>query len=130
MKIRRLLHREIAHGGTVPRGWRMAWYEPKRRVGVYGPMPLHWALRLAREFGYRVSRALGAPAIERAEELELQSRLHERRRLAEEYSQGYLNGWRECFDTCMSAVEEELGRAEDLWEIGASIRDFSAGEAN
>ena len=29
----------------IPRGWQMAWYEPRRRIGVYYPAPLHWLLR-------------------------------------------------------------------------------------
>ncbi len=41
--------KEVSHGGIIPRGWKLAWYEPRRRVGVYCPAPLHWIFRAARE---------------------------------------------------------------------------------
>ena len=44
-----IVAREVGHGGMIPRGWQMAWYEPRRRVGVYYPSPLHWMLRAMRE---------------------------------------------------------------------------------
>ena len=28
------LRKEVAHGGRVPRGWHLAWYEPRRRVAA------------------------------------------------------------------------------------------------
>lgn len=37
--------REIPLGGNIPSGWRMAWREPRRRVGVYYPAPFHWVIR-------------------------------------------------------------------------------------
>lgn len=40
-----LLRKEISRGGAIPRGWCLAWYEPRRRVGVYYPAPLHWVAR-------------------------------------------------------------------------------------
>jgi len=47
MKTGITLRREAGHGGIIPRGWQMAWYEPLRRVGVYYPSPLQ---RLADEY--------------------------------------------------------------------------------
>lgn len=116
--MRRYLRREIAPGGRIPRGWRIAWYEPKRCVGVYSPTPLHWILRVGREAAHRIRRTLGAPSIERAEAAEVEARNHERHRLAEEYSRGYLTGWRECLDTCLAAVEDEFVSTDDLWTMG------------
>lgn len=96
----------------------MAWYEPRRRVGVYYPAPLHWILRTLREFAYRVRVALRAPRIEHAEALAMQRSHSERQRFADEYARGYLAGWRECFHTCLEAVEEEIGRADEIWDVG------------
>jgi hypothetical protein len=123
MKARVKLGRELGHGGNVPRGWRMAWYEPRRRMGVYYPAPLHWILRAAREVAYRLRIALRAPAIEWAQVFELQRTHRDRQRLADEYARGYLVGWRECFQTCLEAVEEELSRPGDAWEIGSLLTD-------
>jgi hypothetical protein len=96
----------------------MAWYEPRRRIGVYYPAPLHWVLRVVREFGYRLRLAARAPSIERSDVLAMQSHERERQRLADEYASGYLAGWRECFHTCIEAVEEEIARADEAWDIG------------
>ncbi len=112
------LRREVAHGATVPCGWHMAWYEPRRRIGVYFPTPFHWMLRFSREFVYRVRIALRAPNIEHADVLAIQRGDQERQRLADEYASGYLAGWRECFHTCLEAVQEEVARADEVWDVG------------
>ncbi len=104
------LRKEVSHGGIVPRGWKLAWYEPRRRVGVYCPAPLHWIFRAARECIRRVRLALRAPTIECAEVFEMQRRHRHREHLAEEYSRGYLHGWHECFHVCLETVEEEVTR--------------------
>jgi hypothetical protein len=117
------LRREVGHGGIVPHGWQMAWYEPRRRVGVYYPAPLHWMLRAAREIVYRVRLALHAPGIECAQVFEMQRMHRERQRLADEYARGYLIGWRECFRDCLAAVEEELTRPDEVWEISSLLVD-------
>jgi hypothetical protein len=112
------LRKEVPHGGNIPPGWQMAWYEPRRRVSVYYPAPLHWVLRAIREFGYRLQIALQAPAIERAQVFEMQRTHRERQLLADQYARGYLIGWRECFQTCLQAVEEELTHVDEVWDIG------------
>jgi hypothetical protein len=112
------LRREAGHGAIIPRGWQMAWYEPRRRIGVYYPAPLHWILRALREFAYRLRVALRAPRIEHADVFAMQRSHRERQRLADEYARGYLAGWRECFHTCLEAVEEEIARADEIWDIG------------
>lgn len=117
------LRREVGHGGMIPRGWRMAWYEPRRRVGVYYPSPLHWVLRALREFSHRVRMALRAPEIECTQIFEMQRAHHDRQRLADEYARGYLCGWRECFQACLTAVEEELSQSGDVWEVGALLTE-------
>lgn len=114
---------EATHGGIIPRGWKFAWYEPRRRVAVYYPPPLHWLMRAAREFAYRLRVAWDAPAIERSQIFEMQRLYRERQRLAEEYSRGYLIGWHECFRACLEIVEDELTRPSDLLEIGAFLVD-------
>lgn len=118
MKTQFALRKEVSHGGVVPGGWRMAWYEPPRRVGVYYPAPLHWVLRALREFAYRLRVALHAPRIERAQAVEM-NRIHrDRLRLADEYARGYMCGWRECYDACLDAVEDEISRTSEVWDIG------------
>jgi hypothetical protein len=112
------LRREAGHGAAIPRGWQMAWYEPRRRIGVYYPAPLHWMLRVLREFSYRLRLAVRAPSIERADVLAIQCSDRQRQLLADEYASGYLAGWRECFHTCLEAVEEEIARADEVWDIG------------
>jgi hypothetical protein len=113
------LRKEVSHGGVIPRGWRMAWYEPQRRIGVYFPAPLHWLLRGARELMHRARVAVEDPGTECAEVIRMQRVHRERQRMAEEYARGYLCGWRECFQTCLSAVEEEIARVDDVWEVGS-----------
>jgi hypothetical protein len=100
------VRRDAGHGAVIPRGWRMAWYEPRRRVGVYLPAPLHLVFRVLRELAYRWRTAMAAPTIEHAEVFEMQRAHRERERLADEYARGYLNGWRECFRACLDVVEE------------------------
>lgn len=117
------LRREVGHGGIIPRGWRFAWYEPRRRVAVYYPAPLHWMMRAVREFDYRMRIALRAPAIERAQVFELNRMHRERQLLADEYARGYLVGWHECFQACLELVEEELTHPNDIWEIGGMLVD-------
>lgn len=117
------LRREVGHGGFIPPGWQMAWYEPRRRIGVYYPSPLHWVLRASREVFYRLSIALRSPGIECSQIFEMQRTHRDRQRMADEYARGYLLGWRECFHTCLEAVEEELTRSDDVWDIGALLTE-------
>lgn len=113
--------REVGHGGEVPHGWGMAWYEPRRRVGVYYPVPLHWVLRGLREFGYRLRIAVEAPRLERAEVYGMQRSQRERERLAEEYARGYMSGWHECFEACLDAVEEEISRVDESYDTSSWV---------
>lgn len=123
MSVLMKLRREVSHGGIVPRGWQMAWYEPRRRIGVYYPSPLHWLLRAVREIIYRAAMAVRAPAIECAQIFEMQRTHRDRQRTADDYARGYLIGWRECFHECLAVVEDELTRSNDVWEIGALLTD-------
>jgi len=116
MKLLNGLRKEVGSGGIVPRGWQMAWYEPRRRLGVYYPAPLNWVLRALREFGYRLQIALRAPGMERAQVFEMQRTHRERERLAEEYARGYMSGWRESLRVCLDAFEDELARVDDAFE--------------
>jgi hypothetical protein len=119
MKLFDGLRREVGHGGIVPRGWQMAWYEPRRRIGVYYPAPLNWVVRGLREFSYRLRIAVHAPRIEQAQVFEMQRTHRERQRLAEEYARGYLAGWRECFQVCLEAVEEEIARVDEAFDVSS-----------
>jgi hypothetical protein len=125
MKLELRLRKEVGHGGLIPRGWQMAWYEPNRRVGVYYPAPLHWIVRAIRQFAYRLRVALQAPGIEGAQFLAMQRAHRERQRMADEYARGYMNGWRECFHACVNAIEDEMSHADEVWEIGALLTDGS-----
>lgn len=84
-------------------------------------MPLHWVGRMLREFRYRVNVALTAPTIEQEQVFELERAHRDRERLAEEYSKGYMAGWRECFEACLQAVEEEITDADEVWKMGAAL---------
>jgi hypothetical protein len=65
--------------------------------------------------------AIRAPSIECGQVFELQ-RAHRRRQdLAEEYARGYMGGWRECFEACLVAVEEELTSTGAAWDLGAFL---------
>jgi hypothetical protein len=121
MKLLTGLRREVGHGGNVPAGYQLAWYEPHRRMGVYFPVPLHWALRALRELWRRLQLALRAPRIECAEVFEMQRAHRERERLAAEYARGYINGWSECFHVCLDAVEEEIERVDEAWDVGSML---------
>jgi hypothetical protein len=121
MKLFTALRREVGHGGNVPAGYQLAWYEPRRRIGVYFPVPLHWALRALRELSHRFQLALRAPRIECSEVFQMQRAHRERELLAEEYARGYINGWRECFHVCLDAVEEEIDRVDEAWDVGSML---------
>jgi len=124
------LRLEAGHGAAVPRGWQMAWYEPQRRVGVYYPAPLHWVVRVLREFAYRFRVALRAPRMEGAEILAMNRAHCEHQRLADEYARGYLAGWHECFHTCLEAVQEEISRADSLWDVAKLLGDTPKSSAD
>jgi len=117
MKLQWIVRREVRHGGVIPHGCRMAWYEPQRRLGVYYPRPIHWLLRVVREVTYRARLAVSAPSLECREVFEMQRRHRERERLAEEYAQGYMVGWRECFQACLEVVEDEIGCVHDAYDV-------------
>jgi len=121
MKIFASLRKEVGNGGNVPSGWQMAWYEPRRRIGVYYPAPLNWVFRTLREFGYRLQVALRAPGMERAQVFEMQRRHRERGRLADEYARGYMSGWHECFRACLDAVEDEITRVDDTFDAASLL---------
>src|ERR1700723_823632 len=109
MMNRLKVRKEVSHGGVIPRGWQLAWYEPRRRIGVYYPAPLHCLLRGVREVVHRVRSAVRAPGIERAEVFQMQRAHRERERLGGENDRGCRAGGGGCFQTCLSAVEEEIG---------------------
>jgi len=120
------LRKEVPQGAEVPQGWRRAWHEPKRHVDVFSPWPLHWVLRFGRELLHRIRVAINAPPIELAETLEMQRHLEERQHPADEYSRGYLVGWRECFEDCLAAAKAEVDDAAYVWDVGDSLGELFA----
>lgn len=105
MGRRGLLKWELGHGADPRHGWRLAWYEPRRRVGVFFPAPLHWIARAVRELKYRIATAWRAPTRERQDAFDLQRVERERQKLSSEFARGYLKGWQECIDAWAEAVE-------------------------
>ena len=130
MKFNFQLRKEVGHGGVIPRGCQLAWYEPRRRVGVYYPAPLHWIARAVRNVIYRVRLALEAPGMEGAQFVAMQRANGERQRMADEYARGYMRGWRECFQTCVDAIEDEMSRGDAAWDIGALLTDANRRQEN
>lgn len=110
--------KELSLGERVPRCYGMAWYEPRRNVGVYFPVPFHSVVRLCRNLRRLVSAAFGSHESEHAIAVEFQRLERERQRLADEFARGYLKGWRECFQTCLSAIEDEISQNTEVWEAG------------
>ena len=106
MKSRGLL-REFTFGATTPRGWAMAWYEPQRRIKVYAPVPIHWLARWGREIWWRIELTVRSPQRERYESQEMQRRIRDSQRFAEEYARGYLAGWRECRESYLEATGKD-----------------------
>ncbi len=103
--MRGMVRCDLGHGAQPPRGWRLAWYEPRRRVGVFFPAPLHWLARGLRELAWRMGVAWRAPTREKHDVFDLQRVYRERQKLAGEYSRGYLQGWQECFDTWVETID-------------------------
>jgi hypothetical protein len=80
-----------------------------------------WPGRVVREIAHRLRIAIFTPTLERAREIECEKLQAERHRLAEEYSQGYLTGWHECYDACLNAIEDELAEKCEIWASGALL---------
>jgi hypothetical protein len=38
--------------------------------------------------------------------------------MADQYADGYLVGWRECYQTCVDAFDEETSQSRQIWDIG------------
>jgi hypothetical protein len=105
MTTRGIVRCELGHGAEPRRGWRLAWYEPRRRVGVYLPAPLHFVARALREFKWRFGVAWHAPTRERQDVFDLQRDNRERQKLATEFTRGYLEGWQECIEAWREVVD-------------------------
>jgi hypothetical protein len=61
---------------------------------------------------------------------QMQSRYREQQKIAEEYARGYLAGWRECFHSCLAAVEEEITRGDGGGDIQALLPEPPDGRTN
>lgn len=84
---------------------------------------VNWVVRMAREVAYRCRIAVCAPSFERATEIERERAHAERERLAEDFAQGYLDGWHECYALCLEAVEDEVSRKSDIWAAGELLTE-------
>lgn len=80
-----------------------------------------WLRRTLNEVFYRFHIVMFAHTQVRAEELERERAYAERNRLAEEYAEGYLAGWHECYAACLNAVEEEIATTDEIWATGALL---------
>lgn len=105
MAKRGVIRQELGHGAAPRKGWRMAWYEPRRRVGVFFPAPLHRIAGALRELKWRVEVARKAPTRERHEVFDVQRAYREEQKLAAEFARGYLRGWQECVDAWEATAE-------------------------
>lgn len=121
--------RELAQGASMPFSNRVAWVDWSRRLAVCHPWPVSWLALQWREFAWRIVRAasaLGGPGREEQEVADAQRIYRERQMIAEEYAAGYLDGWQECFDACMEAIEEELARG-GLQRVAREAKTSPAG---
>jgi hypothetical protein len=121
MNILLKLRRKVGHGGFVPAGWRMAWYDSCRRAGIYYLAPFHWIVRALREFKYRLRIALRAPGTEGESIFEMQRKHFEQQRASEQYARGYTTGWHECFAKCLEEIEEELRRMDAVRDVDSLL---------
>lgn len=112
MNKRGIIRCELGHGAEPPRGWRLAWYEPRKRVGVFYPAPLHLLARVWREFKWRFGVAWRAPTRERHDVFDLQRSQREKQKLAAEFARGYLRGWEECIEAWAEAANIV---SQDAW---------------
>lgn len=74
-------------------------------------------IRLLKEIVNRFRLALCAPTIEQSAKNVRERRYAESQRLAEEYAQGYLEGWHECYSACVQIVEESVSDKHDIWAV-------------
>jgi hypothetical protein len=106
--------RELARSATIPSGYGIGWTDASQGIVVCYPWPANRLARLWHETAWRIGRAMRAlrgPSREQDEFLSAHRLHRERQVLSEQYAAGYIAGWHECFDACLEAVEEELGRA-------------------
>jgi len=83
--------------------------------------PLEWLAGTVRDWALRFGVNGRFSKLENRRAAELRRAQEERERLSREYSEGYMAGWRECFETCLQAVEDEIASADDLWRMGAAL---------
>lgn len=98
---------------------------PRCRTATTGTGRRNWVDRLAAEVVHRCRIALFAPTIQRTLAIERERAHAEREKLAEEYAHGYLDGWHECYATCLEAVEESVAGKRDIWAAGELIAGSS-----
>jgi hypothetical protein len=105
--------------GTM--NWRRIRKSAVRTPGGRFAGPLRRLTDFLAECRYRVRVALTVPPLASARSQQSKRTEENRVRLAHEYSEGYIAGWRECFDACLQAVEDEFASRDDAWQLGASL---------
>jgi hypothetical protein len=101
--------------------WRLVRQRSWRSKRAYIFAPTQWIVRTLRDWRYRIRVALTLPKLEDVQSEQLRRAQEDRERLAHEYSQGYMAGWRECFDACLQAVEHEFASVDDVWRMGGAL---------
>lgn len=106
---------------SFPESCRAVSWASRRGLANRLTAPWGWIRRAFRELHYRFHAALTMPSLQEALAEHARQRELDRERLAHEYSRGYMAGWRECFDTCLQAVEDEIATGDDVWRMGAFL---------
>lgn len=110
--------------------WRVEWRARARRAVSAVRTTIELICRGWRELTRRTGLALNAPSLEWQRAADERRAYLVRKRLTEEYSRGYLCGWQECFETCMQAIEDEIGALEEsLWEAPAGATQGTRADA-
>jgi len=111
MKLR--LEVGIQNDMAIPSGFRTAWIDSSRNVRVLYRWPVHLLMRCLLEGCWRLEKFVQGPSRlqcgwERNHQLQF-----DLERLAQEYAQGYLEGWQECFDQVRTVIGGQQGQAAD-----------------
>ncbi len=113
----------------VPK-WRDPWRAWARRAASAVRATIELICRGWRELTRRADLALNAPSLEYQQIADADFAHLVPKRLTEEYARGYLCGWQECFETCMQAIEDEIGALEEgLWEVLAEASQGARADA-
>jgi hypothetical protein len=94
-------------------------------IGEVKLLPGH-VKRDYRELRHRVGLLFFGPTLEEIAAEEAENRQIKKAVLANEYAKGYMAGWHECFRACLEAVEEEISRVGDGFDLDTA--EWARGE--